>query len=380
MSNILGIDLGGTSLDYVLATDNGDILYEKSFDSPFKTTSKQLPDGKPEVFIDTIFKDVPNELKVQTYIAQTESEFLKEVKCHIGKTEIKRKGYSLCGKTWTHDGKIVIIGGNTPSRFATNLGNNRIGIIIVEPKTDVFVEASNDGNAAATAQGIYYKVIKGIDPVETGYFILGTGFGFGVPKYFALTEIGHMPVGFVPKIFWQRCGCNDYQKTACAEHFVSGRGIQTCATILLSLKNQEILKGISDDDHNLIELVKTSKLRNHNHLNSKIIMDYAKNNLDGLSNYITDIAAEVTAYAAITAAQLFGLQLIGIGESIACQNPWHIENISRKVDSYVKGNTILRPSLKVELTPLKNPSKYGALSLVIPESRYEIWVKKMEKN
>jgi len=34
---------------------------------------------------------------------------------------------------------------------------------------------------------------------------------------------------------------------------------------------------------------------------------------------------------------------------------------------------MLRPSLKVELTPLKNPAKYGALFLVVPESRYVIW-------
>lgn len=40
---------------------------------------------------------------------------------------------------------------------------------------------------------------------------------------------------------------------------------------------------------------------------------------------------------------------------------------------------MLRPSLKAELTPLKNPAKYGALSLVVPESRYEIWAEKMKK-
>jgi hypothetical protein len=111
----------------------------------------------------------------------------------------------------------------------------------------------------------------------------------------------------------------------------------------------------------------------------KTVMDLAKDNSDGLAVYIANIASDVTAFAAVTAAQLFGLQLIGIGESVARLNPWHVDNISKKVDSYTKGNTMLRPSLKVELTPLKNPAKYGALSLVVPESRYEIWAEKMKK-
>ena len=385
MSNILGIDLGGTLLKYVLANEMGEFLYEKTYDSPFKRTSKKMSNGEPEVFIDTILKDIPIEQRVFHYLSRTEADFLNDAKRTISNIDLGGRGYSLCGKTWAHDGKILMIGGNTPFRLATDLGKDKMGIVVAEKKSGDNIKAANDGNAAATAQGIYYKSIKGIDPVETGYFILGTGFGFGIPKYFALTEIGHIPVGFVPKLLWQECGCTVGHKTACTENYVSGRGIENCAKILLSLEGNSVLKGLSEylsietNDKNLFDLVTTSKMKNHKNINSKTVMDLAKNNSDGLAVYIANIASDVTAFAAVTAAQLFGLQLIGIGESVAHSNPWHVDNISKKVDSYTKGNTILRPSLKVELTPLKNPAKYGALSLVVPESRYEIWAEKMKK-
>jgi len=41
MSNILGIDLGGTLLKDLLANEMGEFLYDKSYDGPFKRTSKK---------------------------------------------------------------------------------------------------------------------------------------------------------------------------------------------------------------------------------------------------------------------------------------------------------------------------------------------------
>ncbi len=382
MANILGVDLGGTSLDYVLANENGEFLYEKSYPSPFKKTATKLPNGESEVFIDTVLNDTAIEDKVSTYIAQTEAEFLNNAKKATGKLNLERKGYSLCGKTWEYDGRIYMIGGNTPSRFASKSGKEKIGIAITESKSDCTIKAANDGNAAATAQGIYYKAVRGIDPVETGYFILGTGFGFGIPEYFALTEIGHIPVGFVPKLLWQNCGCTDGHTTTCAENYAAGRGIKRCAEILLAAAGDPALYKLSEYNNNAInvyDLVATSKMKNCKNISAETVMNLAKDSSDGLAVYIADLAAEVTAYAAVTAAQLFGLQIIGIGESVARLNPWHVENIATKVNAYTRGNTILRPSLKVEATPLKNPAKYGALSLVVPESRYGIWAEKMEK-
>ncbi len=383
MANILGIDLGGTSLDYVLATENGEFLYKKSYPSPFKETAKRLPDGSPEVFIDTILHNIPAEHRTYTYIAQTEAEFLNEADGKTGNINLEKKGYSLCGKTWEHDGKIYIIGGNTPLRFAEKAGKGKIGIAITGLKPDYQINAANDGNAAATAQGIYYKAVKGINPVETGYLILGTGFGFGVPGYSALTELGHIPVGFIPKLLWQYCGCTDGQKTACAENYAAGRGIKRCAEILLSSTGDpalSLLAEYSNTDMGIDKLIATSRLRNCRDISAETVMDLAKDNSDGLAAYIADLAAEITAYAAVTAAQLFGLQRIGIGESVARCNPWHVNNIAKKVNAYTRGNTILRPVLRVEATPLKDPAKYGALSLVVPESRYDSWAERMEKS
>jgi hypothetical protein len=388
MSNILGVDLGGTSLDYVLADNNGEFLHEKSFPSPFRKMSNSLPDGEPEVYIDTKLDNISNEEKIFNYLAETEAEFLKEAEDKIGGLDLESKGYSLCGKTWEHGGKIFMIGGNTPTRFATRLENDEIGICVLESGSDRYnIKAANDGNAAATAQGIYYSAIENIDPIKTGYFILGTGFGFGIPEYFALTEIGHIPVGFVPKALWQKCGCTDSHKTACAENYVSGRGIQSCAEILLSLRGQTVLNELSEHTNvfdqlnniNLFNSVETSRLRNYNSINSSIVMGLARNNSDELAVYIETLAAAVTAFAAVTAAQLFGLRIISIGESVACLNPWHVDKISKIVNSYANDSKILKPSLRVELTPLKNPAKYGALSLVIPKERYVIWAERMER-
>jgi hypothetical protein len=106
-------------------------------------------------------------------------------------------------------------------------------------------------------------------------------------------------------------------------------------------------------------------------------MDYAKNSADGLAAFIADLAAQVTADAAIAIAQLFGLTRIGIGESVARSNPWHVDIIAKKVADRTRNSSMLTPPLKVELTPIHNPAKFGALSLVVPESQYEIWAQKM---
>jgi predicted NBD/HSP70 family sugar kinase len=385
MSEKMGVDVGGTSVDYVVASNTGDFLHEKSYCSPFKKTGNLLDNGEAEVLVDTIpeLQDYPVTERVLRYLGQKESEFLNEVG-----TKITSKGYSLCGKTWSQNGSIYMMGGNTPSRLATNLDNGRVGILVAELPTSnsgyESMEFANDGNAAATAQGIYYQAKKRINTSETGYFILGTGFGFGVPKSSALTEIGHIPVGFVPSLLWQTCGCTNGHTTACAENFVSGRGIKSCAELLLSLNPRELRGLLNSMSESImedldIELILHSGMSG-DVITSEMVMNRAHERSDHLAILIANMAAEVTAYAAVTAAQLFGLQRIGIGESVALSNPWHVENISRRVNSYTSGNNILSPSLIVELTPIKNPAKFGALSLVVPESQYEGWAEKMEKD
>jgi predicted NBD/HSP70 family sugar kinase len=389
MPVLLGMDLGGTKLDFLLAAEDGTFLYEKQYDSPFQKTGKTLAGGDSEVMLDTMLTHIPEEQRVAAYLNQTEDRFLQEAQKEIGSFDIAGKGASLCGRTREQDGNIVIAGGNTPMRFASGRDQEKPGIVVMKAKADYPVTAANDGTAAATAQGIYYKVFHGIDPEKTAYFILGTGFGCGIPHCDVPAEIGHIPVGFMPEALWQTCGCTTGHPTACAENYASGRGIANCARILLSLRDSPVLKTISpclvrqtgfsglSDFSSLSDLAAVSRISRHPQIDAKIVMDYAENHTDDLAVFIADLAAQVTADAAIAVAHLFGLTRIGIGESVARSNPWHVNNIAKKAADRTRNSTLLVPPLTVELTPINNPAKYGALSLVVPESQYEAWAGKM---
>lgn len=374
---LLGMDLGGTKLAYVLATSKGDFVYQKTYPSPYRVMSGMREQDEPFVYIDTILHEIPLEKRVARYLSETEADFLNKA----GAGPVLAKGMSLCGKTWIKDGKIVMIGGNTPVRFAEKDDDGRYGIVVEMVKEHVV--AANDGNAAATAQGIYYQVANGIAAKETGYIILGTGFGFGVPGYFATTEIGHIPVPLMPEALWQGCGCNKRRSTPCAENYVSGRGIATTYERLLSLQSKGLLEEIrkqlawlvSGETHPDIEktMLKPGKI------NAEMVMKNAKNGSDGMAVWVAALAAHVTAYCAVAVAYQFGLQRIGIGETVAMGNPWHVDAIARIAAGLVGDSTILRPPLTIELTPVNDPGRYGALSLVVPENDYELWAGKMRR-
>jgi glucokinase len=380
----LGVDLGGTKVTCVLANDKGDFLFQQTYSSPFKRMQRKLPDGSPAVYLDDVMTNVPIKKRVSAYLSHIESNFLKEAKKEIGIGTYDKKGMSLCGKTWFHNNNIMMAGGNTPARLFVNLGDGKSGVFVTEKTEDLV--AANDGIAAATAQGIYFHVERGIIPKETGYLILGTGFGFGVPDYFALAEIGHTPVGFIPKLLWQNCGCTVGYKTTCVENYASGRGIQNTAQLLLSLKESPSLRKCTlylegmAIERNLYDIVAASRLNEEESCQTKKIMDLAKNRVDDLAYWIVNLAAEVTALAAKSAALQFGLQIIGIGETLAQSNPWYVDHISEAVMRCTQGNNILKPPLKIELTPLRHPSLYGALSLVVPEEKHEIWADKMKSS
>ena len=321
---------------------------------------------------------------MSAYIKECETRFIKEARKAIGRYDISGKGVSLCGKTRQEQGKILVAGGNTPLRFAAHPDKEGSGIAVMDVSGDYAFKAANDGTAAASAQGIYYQAARGIDPEKTGYFILGTGFGFGIPGREVPAEIGHIPVGFMPRTLWQTCGCTREHPTACAENYASGRGIRNTARLLLSLRDSPALENLScclgpqAGFPDLSDLTSVSKLNRHGDLQTKTVMAYAKDKTDLLAIFVADLAAEVTAQSAVTAAQLFGLQRIGIGESVARLNPWHVDNIAKKTADLTRGSNMLVPALRVEPSPLENPARFGALALVVPESRYDVWADRMD--
>jgi predicted NBD/HSP70 family sugar kinase len=378
----LGVDLGGTKVTYVLANDKGDFLFQQTFASPFKKTQHRLPDGSPAVYLDSVMTHVPIRQRSLSYLVHIESQFLKEAKKAIGIGTYDKKGMSLCGKTWIHENNVMIAGGNTPARLFAQSDDGESGVVVAEISADLV--AAHDGNAAATAQGIYYLVAKGIAPKETGYLILGTGFGFGVPEYFAPAEVGHTPVSFMPELLRQECGCTQGHKTSCVENYASGRGIQNTALLLLSLKDSTPLGKLAfqpeevNAGKRLYDIVAASRLTEGSDCSTKKIMQHAKRGDDDLAVWIVNLAAVVTAHAVVNAALQFGLKIIGIGETLAQSNPWYVDYISEIIQRDTRGNTILKPPLRVELTPLRNPSLYGALALVVPEEKYETWAERMK--
>ncbi|ACL04400.1 hypothetical protein Dalk_2708 [Desulfatibacillum aliphaticivorans] len=400
MDYYLGVDVGGTKLDFSLADETGKIVAHERFDSPFLPISEQSEDGPAQFACDVLFDDFPRAERVRLYLEHQEAAFLQHFGSVMNGRKIAAKGVSLCGRTWERKGKIFIMGGNTPLCFAEESGEGK-GVLMLDkkapppPETAPYfienfqVEAANDGTAAATAQGVWYKAKRKIPPAKTGYFIVGTGFGFGVPGSSAPLEIGHVPMGFIPDLLWQKCGCSASRKTACAENFASGRGIQSCARKLLSIKDDSQLEEMSrffnqcnpailgGEKVNLAELVRTSQLRGKA-VNAEAVMELAGGRADGLCVFTANLAAYAVALCAVSAAQLLGLKVIGIGEGVAIKNPWHVENIAKMVQALAKDSVMLPPGFKVELTPVKNISKYAALSLVAPRPFYPSWAEHME--
>jgi hypothetical protein len=80
----LGVDLGGTKVTYVLADDKGDFLFQQTFVSPFKKTPHKLPDGSPEVYLDSVMTHVPLRQRALSYLVHIERQFLKEAQKAIG--------------------------------------------------------------------------------------------------------------------------------------------------------------------------------------------------------------------------------------------------------------------------------------------------------
>lgn len=375
LKTLLGMDVGATEVGWILANIEGNIIAEGESKSPFLKMGNRTSEGDEEVFLDTILTDSPPWSRVSEYLTQEKERFLETA----GVTDFYAAGGSLCGKVWIVGNTHFLMGSNTPDRFAVDPVTGPRGISI--RITEKMFKAANDGNAAATAQGMYYKIVMGVNPERTGYGILGTGYGFGVPGAYKLTEIGHGRVGFVHPLLALKCGCSDVP-TTCPENYASGDGMKKTAEKVLGLDagKLEMLStyesfGGRTEGYDLREAVHSSKLR-EGEIDSERIIRLAQEG-DRFAIWITDLAARVTADSLITAAQHFDLQIIGLGESVAVNNLWYVSKIAKLGNIPEGQNSLLPNGLKIEVTPLPNAAKYGALSLVVPEERYGPWVNQM---
>ncbi len=380
MVYLLGMDLGATTLDFVIASMDGMIVFDGHYPSPFQI----LDSSQGIVLVDTMLKNVHPAERVSYYIREKQNEFLQKARSQ-GINDIQAQGIGLCGMAWQDtDKKWHMLGSNTPDRFAEKDSDGRKGVLI-NLCTDWPIKAANDGNAAATAQGIFYSIEHKLDPKATGYAILGTGFGFGVPGTMTPTEIGHIPVGFVHPSLLMRCGCNPEKFTSCAENYASGRGIAKTYSRVMRSKQElpelfnelclyEKMGGRCSD----LEKATETAIFDPNITAEEVFIRAQKG--DQLAKWVTDIAAHVTADAIIGAAQLYGLQRVGIGESVAINNPLHVRAIARLVEQQITGNTLLQGGLIVEQTPIIYAARYGALALVAPHDKHELWVQNMTQN
>ncbi len=378
-----GMDLGAHNLRFFYANENGEIELFDPVTSPFRKTKRKHTDGSDQVHLDTIMTNVPENERVSRYLSEMQDQFFS--KSGKGLKDFEAQGAQMAGKVWQREGKWYLMGSNTPTRFAVQDPEGQNGILIDTSFAERF-KGANDGNAAAKAQSIYYQVKLGLAPSTTGYIILGGGFGFGVPDTETQTEGGHVEVGFIHPALLRKCGDNAKVVVGHAENYASGPGqVATVVQVIeyfdagiqgpiASLAAHEKEAGRIGD---LVGAIEASPLYETGNYESKDIMDAAHSG-DKFASWIVDLAAEAVKVVCVGGAQFYGLQRIGIGESVAEGHPWFVDKVANRVTACTKGNTLLQNGLTVELTPIKDAGKYGALSLVVPSKLYSKWADVMK--
>ncbi len=391
---IVGIDLGATQLRFIAArSKTGEIrksgLEDKGkyfFPSPFKKKGEG-------VLIDNLLKKIPLHERVSLYLCEKLNISLR--KLALKKNQVKGIGISVPGRVLPGN---KFMGANTPFTYATkdrygNYGIDVMGAIKREFK-GIKIALDNDCNCAGLAQGLYYKSLS-IDPYTTFYITISTGIGGGGPKR-DLDEVGHIPIGGGFPGLVPRCGCGAY---GCLEAYASGEGILNQALTILRLYKEDKRTFKQFEAYESMRLGKplhlsdrilASPLRREysigGQLSTKLIFHKAALNTKGtefdpFARYLIETAAVRTAKVIVAISYIHGVERIGIGGSVALENPKYIELISAEVDRiFWKRPNILQRNIKVELSPLGYyVNDYGALSLVLDQKDVDRWMATMKK-
>jgi glucokinase len=379
---LLGIDLGGTQLRFILANKKtGNIFINKtiskqSFASPF---------CNPELFKDKYYRGLPNSAKVNVYIINKLLGYLENL--NVSKAQISGIGISVAGKVFSDKS---FIGANIPRKFAQKIGD-KYAIDLIPALNKIFktrIEIENDANCAGIAQSVYYAQ-QGIDPKSTFYITVSTGIGGGGPQK-ELDEIGHMLVDNYFPGLKPLCGCGAY---GCLEAFASGEGIrkQTLTILDMYLNKPKVFEEFrvyekirtakKYDVKKIIgksELVKLRKQRQE--INTKVVfkLTYQKNP-DKFAYYLIDTAADRFAKILINISRIHNIERFGLGGSVITNNPHYLNLIQKKINQY-NANCILGQKIKVELAPLGDyTTDYGALFLVVEKKHHTAWIRTLTK-
>ncbi|MBI5417561.1 ROK family protein [Candidatus Poribacteria bacterium] len=391
---LLGIDLGGTQLRFIIADYKTGNIIDPIKDKKSKVAYDSPLCGKKEIFESKFFTQIPDQQKISSYVILKLQEFFAYME--IEPKNIAGVGISVAGKIQKD---FRFIGSNVPLKFAAKIGKY-YGVDLITQLKKIFPEnvkivIENDCNSAGFAQALYYKHI-GIDPNTTFYITVSTGVGGGGYKR-DLDEIGHIIVdGYFPYLV-SLCGCG---ARGCIETYASGEGIKNQALSILNffINDKKIFEQLntfecirSKNKYNLKEIIDCSRLKEL-YIENKTItakeifyfanIDNSKSITDQFARYLLEITAEKLAKVIISLSNIHGIELFGCGGSVILKNPKFLDIIQENINNIYKlSEDIFKNNIKLEISPLgEYVNDYGSLLLVVDPINEKNWINTIIKS
>jgi glucokinase len=212
MKLAIGLDIGGTNIKAVVASEEGTVLSNRTYPTPGKEDKITV-----RALISTILKDTLNE------------DYIKEISSgQAGTADIFGVGFGIAGLIDSRKG-IVIESPNIPQINGLEIGKE------IAAEFSLPVAVNNDANACAFGEK-WAGTGKDFDNFIV--LTLGTGLGGGFiyrgELFEGALEIGHILVE--PNGLFCTCG-----SSGCLESYASGRAIVDRATSALENGTESLL-------------------------------------------------------------------------------------------------------------------------------------------